>query len=229
MNPSNPIESVYAGERANAATTAETDDPERARRHVMRQQDGLVAHVQRTAPGRVACRDGCAFCCYLRVVASPVEVFGLANYLSRELSEQEFAQLKDRTAARAAQVSGMTHEQQIHTNMACPLLVNNRCIGYAARPLRCRNYHSLDRASCEDMFARPESDDPSPMDGELKMFGDALVQGFEHGLADAGFDARPYELSTALHEAMTDPQAQQRFRRRQHSFLTAQAGNPEEP
>ena len=215
------LKTLFEGTFAETATIVRDEkNPERARRVVQRRTDEMFAMARR-AGSPIACAAGCAMCCYLRVVASPTEVFGLLDYLQKSLSSDGWTAFVARVDAAAQSRRGMTHAEQVATNLACPVLVGARCSGYAARPLRCRTYHSLDVASCQYMYDHPEDDKPGPIDQRLKNTTDALRDGFQVGLIASGLDNRVYELAGALHEAISDPLARERHLRGEQTFLTA--------
>ncbi|WP_237742203.1 hypothetical protein, partial [Pseudomonas avellanae] len=49
----------------------------------------------------------------------------------------------------------------------------------------------------------------------------AHIEGFEAALAHNSYDAGAYELISALHEAINDPECKKRFIRRERAFLLA--------
>lgn len=201
-----------------AATMA--NGPEPARRQTLRRHQDLLDQCSKTLAQPIACRAGCSFCCYIRVSATAVEVFGLIDYLKHTLSSDAWAKFLLRTESTAHRVKLMTFEQHLVTNVACPVLLEGRCSGYAARPLRCRSHHSFAVADCQEAYDNP-SNDLVRRDGTIKMLTDAMTTGFEIAQEKAGYDARGYELSTALFEAATDPAARDRYLNRQQAFLTA--------
>ncbi len=77
----------------------------------------------------VACRRGCAFCCYVDVDVTPLEAVRLA---------------------RRAASAGTTQEGT--RRAPCPLLVDGACSQYERRPLACRAVFSPDARRCETGF-----------------------------------------------------------------------------
>ena len=78
----------------------------------------------------LACRRGCAFCCHVDVTVTPLE----AIRLWRRAGD---AAPPDSTARRAP----------------CPMLVDNACSQYEARPYACRAVFSSDATACEAGYA----------------------------------------------------------------------------
>jgi hypothetical protein len=94
-------------------------------RALLVQVDQLCARIATAFPDQIVCRAGCATCCTLQGVL-PVEAASMA-LAWRQLP-----------AARAA-------ELRIRLNTAtgddcCPLLTDDRCPLYAARPIICRTH-----------------------------------------------------------------------------------------
>lgn len=210
-------------QRSHAGTLAEARGrgPDRSRRLALRLLDEELARL----PARThapACAAGCAMCCHLRVAATPAEVFGLLDYLVKTLSAADWQSMRGRIGETARQVHALPPQALLASNIACPVLAGGQCAGYAARPLNCRAYHSLDRTACERSF-----DDPGnlalghPQDAAVARVNEGLQRGFIDAQSDAGFDAAQYELATALAEALDDPEARLRFGRGQRAFLVA--------
>jgi hypothetical protein len=94
-------------------------------RALLVQVDQLCARIATAFPDQIACRAGCAACCTLQGVL-PVEAANMAS---------AWRQLPAATAT----------ELRIHVDAAtgddfCPLLTDDRCPLYAARPIICRTH-----------------------------------------------------------------------------------------
>ena len=193
--------------------------PEHARRSALRRLDAELARVPASGRGPVACAAGCDLCCHLRVAATPAEVFGLLDYLRSAFDGDWFASFRARVAEAGARLAGLTRAEVLATNLPCPVLVDGRCAGYAARPLNCRAYHSLDRDACQRSFDNPG--DPAlghPQYGAVARVHEGVQAGFAAGVRAAGFDASEVELVTALAEALDDEEAAGRFGRGERAF-----------
>lgn len=168
----------------------------------------------------MACRAGCDFCCHLRVMATPVEVFGLLDYLRANLSDRRFGAFRSRVAEAEGRIRALEPERVRTTNVPCPVLVDGICSGYPARPFNCRSYHSADRDACEKSFNNPtDLSLGHPQFSAVARVHEGAQGGFVAGLNDAGYDRRQYELVTALKEALDDPKARDRFERGERAFL----------
>jgi Fe-S-cluster containining protein len=138
-------------------------------------QDHAQAALE-AAPGRAAwaCREGCAWCCHLKVLVHPAEAMRIAAHVRTTWSGAERAALH----ARLPDARG-----------PCPFLNGDaRCAIYALRPIRCRTHVSTDAGACERGL------DPLPGDGWLAAAG--------HGLHAALGDATLEELREALRQRL---------------------------
>jgi hypothetical protein len=94
-------------------------------RALLGQVDQLCARIAAAYPDQLACQAGCAACCTLQGVL-PVEAVSLALALAR-LPAAESEVLRNRLAT----VADDEH---------CPLLTDDRCPLYVARPIICRTH-----------------------------------------------------------------------------------------
>jgi Fe-S-cluster containining protein len=182
----------------------------------LRQAQRVVEEQTRRLPpadrGPVACAAGCDFCCHLRVMATAPEVFALLDYLRSTLSSEQFAAFEGRLAETDRRLRELPANDILRTNIPCPALVDGCCSGYAGRPLNCRSYHSTSREACEDSFEHPEDlDRGHPQIRPLADLHRGAQAGYIAALERAGFDARQYELATALADALADPDARRRL------------------
>lgn len=159
----------------------------------------------------LACRAGCAWCCYLQVSVTAPEAVLVAEYLRQSLSAEALAAVTARVVGLDAVTRGMTPQERIELRRPCALLVDNRCSVYEARPIMCRGWNSVDAAQCEGAIVQAES--------VLGVEQNALIRqaaaGVEHGLlaatGEAGLAAQPLELTAALRIALETPDAAARW------------------
>jgi hypothetical protein len=169
----------------------------------------------------VACAEGCAFCCHLKVIASPVEVLALAAQLRRSLPTEKLAEVKARVAAADAAFHGKTTDERVLMKAPCPLLEDRRCIGYEARPLHCMGAVSLDAKACERAFEQPDRDLPVPVWTPQANAADAIAAGLSRATVGAKLDGTMVELVAALRIALEAPDAEDRWRKGEPVFAPA--------
>jgi Fe-S-cluster containining protein len=172
----------------------------------------VEAKIPRSAP--VDCSAGCAYCCHLKVTASPVEVLALADHLRRTLSPERLRALKRKLDETDRRTHGQTTDQRASARVPCPLLDEaGLCAGYEARPLKCRGANSSDRGACERAFTEPERDLGIPLYVPQMALADALSTGLATGAFTAGLDGSLVELVAGLRAALEHPDATSRWLR----------------
>jgi len=178
--------------------------------------------AQETPPARpIACAEGCAFCCHLKVIASPVEVLALAAHLRRKLEPAALESLRSRVAAADEELRGKTTEERAAMKTPCPLLEDHRCVGYEARPLHCMGACSLDARACERAFDQPEEDVPVPLWLPQANAADAISAGVSRATAGARLDGTMLELVAGVKIALADADAEDRWRKGEPIFRDA--------
>ncbi len=135
----------------------------------------LVADLgHRLAMDRVQCRRGCAFCCYVDVVVTPLEAI--------------------RVAGRARPGDGAAAAQH---RLPCPLLANGACTVYERRPLACRAIYSEDAQACEAAYAGA-GDAPIPSLAWPRFLACGYITGQIAAMDDLGLASHLVELRRAL-------------------------------
>jgi len=94
----------------------------------------------------LACRQGCAHCCKQSVLVYAPEAFRIAA-LMRERAEAAAA-MRD----AAERLSGSKYGGGNVRWMSCPLLSDDSCSVYEARPLNCRAFVAIDVRECISTF-----------------------------------------------------------------------------
>ena len=189
------------------------DDFDRAAQLVHTAFDELNARIIARKSLPLACGAGCSICCSLRVDVFAHEIFPIVHHLRRHFSAEENARVLQRLAAHAEKVRPLTPFEHATQNHTCPLLENGRCSIYHVRPQSCRRHHSQDLAACQYTYDHPaDVDTPAAHDRELFRTLTAAMRENIETYAQLGYDHTFYELGTALHEALTDPTCEPRWR-----------------
>ncbi|HEX8525805.1 YkgJ family cysteine cluster protein [Allosphingosinicella sp.] len=153
----------------------------------------------RAAPRRaIACRMGCAHCCRAWVSARAPEVlFAAAAVPRRELDAVRA------TLEATFQVTGaLTVAERARLAAPCPMLLDNRCRIYEARPATCRNAVSADAQICARAFAPGAADEDIPAPDFYMRLGRGYSVALAGALKRGGFAACSYELNAALRLAL---------------------------
>ena len=171
-------------------------------------------------------RSGCGYCCYLKVVADALEVFAMVDYVKAELSPQQVDQVLQSARQNVDEARGLSHEQQATINQRCPLLLDNACAIYPVRSIKCRNYHSMDTASCRASYENPH--DLSILNNSipaLYVAATGSANGFMAALHTQGFDDRIYDFNAAFIEAMESADCKRRYDSKRRAFTQARFNN----
>lgn len=106
-------------------------------------------------PAAAACKNGCAYCCHLRVGVSIPEVVVLFAEIKARADHREFSFLKQNVTRTALKGDVMNEAWWRISRTPCPFLdmeTHSLCLVYALRPFSCRAYHSTDREACQSGF-----------------------------------------------------------------------------
>jgi Fe-S-cluster containining protein len=170
--------------------------------------------------GTLACRAGCAWCCYFTVDVRAAEVFHILDVVEQSFTPQEKSRVYAEVRANSETLRNSVEGGRVVRNLKCPFLSEGRCTIYAARPQSCRNYHATNVAGCEQSFAEPENLDIDPdFAPGVYQTGVAHVEAVSTAMREAGYDVAAYELNAALDAALSDAAARERFKSGINPFL----------
>lgn len=171
--------------------------------------DGFTKNVAIQGEGEpaLACHGECEACCRLRVAATAPEIFLLARFVS--VNAAAFAErgimLLKRIADADQTIGGLSEEQRMVVQYACPLIEGGLCLAYKVRPLACRGHAAFDKALCV-AAARGEAVE-TPVSA-THLFVRSIVQNaLMAALRRAGLAWGLYEISKALNVALSTPNA----------------------
>jgi len=172
----------------------------------------LVSHVaqllERSVPDaarhEIACRKGCAFCCHQRVSITAAEALALANDVKHR------PDLAAAVMAGRAAVEGRKADGPRHSWLRCLLLgADDTCSVYAARPLSCHGYVSVDVEDCRKALTDPNAAVREPRD--YQAMRDLCRVILLAALKANGLPHAHYELTAALAMALETPDAERRW------------------
>lgn len=172
------------------------------------------------APGPIACKPGCSYCCRaLKVSVSLPEVF-LLKFHVESLPPDEGAALRARIIDTYSRTLQNSTQERLKQHESCPLLVDNRCSLYEFRPMSCRAAVSLDADACRRAWngEAVKINMPAAYFNALKNTTLLLLA----TMSAAGLDCRSYEMNAALAIALTVPNAEQRWLAGESIFAAAE-------
>ena len=156
----------------------------------------------------IACKDGCAHCCRLYVQVTPLEALHLARWLITHRTPEELAAVKARVAAADDATRGKGTDARTLVPRPCPLLADERCSAYEARPFACRGANSADPEACESVLGATERV-LTPSYRHQREIWSGMVRASAAAVRDMGKRPDLLELNAALRIALsfTDPVA----------------------
>ena len=160
----------------------------------------------RYATSQVECKVGCNYCCYMRVAATPIELFSLAIALSVSRSKSEMATLIGKLVENLKKTQNLSTIDHYKAKIPCSLLgEDGKCTAYDHRPLACRQWLSASKSKCERGFRSPEDEPTTLFLGTSMAWGLGLSAGMHEYLESQNIDGAPYELNFGLLRILTTP------------------------
>jgi Fe-S-cluster containining protein len=174
--------------------------------------DKAIATAVAKAPPSpaLACAEGCAWCCHKIVGTALPEVIRIVAYLRQTLSPEDFEAFRERVLRLDDQRHALKQDKWAAARLPCPLLVDQRCSAYAARPLTCRGYNSSDARACERSF-RERTHVEVPVYAPQHRLATFVLDGMRAGLEESNLTGSLLELAAALRIVLTVPDAVERW------------------
>jgi Fe-S-cluster containining protein len=188
--------------------------------------------TQTDAP-KVACAAGCAHCCHQPVGLTPIEAIAMLYYLQATCSPEELQAVTQRVHTERERIEGLSKQERYSPDHPCPLLRDNQCTVYPARPLTCRATNSLDANVCatnlHSAAARAEfmrtGKGPDSLLGPYRA-SHALSAGLQMCLSEVyGLDMQPLDLTRALDELLQRPELATEWLRTGRGLEAARGGD----
>jgi len=164
--------------------------------------DGLIGSLLQQAERsgvKVDCAKGCSWCCHQPVFGHTFELQYLANQIRQTQTPDKVDEIRERAIAKNNRVKAMEEKEMLNYKSPCPLLENNACMTYDARPMACRIYLSTRVASCLLFYSHPAEPEnyPALLDFPLKA-GRMLNQGFLAALKQHNRPGKEFRLEEGL-------------------------------
>jgi Fe-S-cluster containining protein len=142
--------------------------------------NSLLARAEKDSRA-AECKMGCFYCCHQTVLATPYELFYLAEFVKTKFKGEILELIKSRAESKMNKTSNIAMEKLLKHKEPCPLLhpSGGFCRVYPARPMACRIYLSSNLKSCIDDLENPEDDSIFPQLFELPLrVGRMMNEGF---------------------------------------------------
>lgn len=161
-----------------------------------------IDEVVADAP-KLACKSGCAWCCYQSIEATIPEAILVAIELGAPHDPRRAAVLANAQAFR-----GLGEGERRRTGKPCALLVDKSCSVYENRPLMCRAMMAGDADQCRAAHQAAVAGKPD-LPVELFLFAQYFILGDQAGmrgiLRDMGLQDDLVELTQAVAAILGDP------------------------
>ena len=173
----------------------------------------------RRIPGELsACAKGCSHCCHMWTALRAPEALFLKTAIPPLLREEIGAAVD----AAQAETGALSYEERLGLVRPCPLLRDDACSLYDARPITCRTTASTDAAICARAYRLLSDEDvPQPLIFLNQRAGYSLA--LAGALKNAGYPAGAYEFNGALHAALARPDAEAAWLRGEEVFAGVQS------
>jgi len=168
-----------------------------------------------------ACKAGCAHCCHQAVRADVPEVIALHEHIVKNCDQETIDLYKER--ARQYQKDYSSREPGSRVNVPCPMLIDDKCSAYEARPIICRGFTSLSAKRCEEWrFDKYDALKVRvPVIDPLFKVSYTLRHGVYSGLSATELPQHDVVLGLALNIVLNEPDAVDRYFAGEDAFDSA--------
>lgn len=153
------------------------------------------AAAEKLSHGVTDCRAGCFSCCHQLVLASPFEIFAIAQLLLTTRTDTELLEIQ-RTLRSRLDVP-LNPNDRYGLAFVCALLTDGKCSIYDRRPIACRSMHSGSRKACDEALDGISNSIPYLLDTQT--LAAAMELGITAGLhGQLGLTVERVEMGGAL-------------------------------
>ncbi len=164
---------------------------------------------------RIACANGCAWCCHYQVGVTAPQALHIAAKLTEGAGTRSLEEQKQKLAALDRRTRGLDAAQRLKARLGCAFLdAQNACTIYAFRPFGCRGANSIDADLCHAFLegtATPEQRNGNWLHKVPYEAQRDLQDGFHMGSLENGLRDDRLELTAAVIVALNTPDAAQRW------------------
>jgi Fe-S-cluster containining protein len=164
--------------------------------------DKLIDSVNELAKQQhqpIECKKGCDYCCHQPVFALDYEMQYLNTFIKKNFTKQKQAEVKIRAHNNQQKLLDLSETEILNTKQPCPLLENDFCSVYEARPMACRIYLSTNVKTCLKFFTVPEDKSNFPALLEFPMrAGRFMNEGFKSALKTNGISVKEFRIDEKL-------------------------------
>ena len=223
-------EAAFEAARRREYTIAVDEIKRRGWRHAIRASndrlDESLSVAAAASKEKPACREGCWYCCYLKVGVRPEEAFSIVDFVREHFTPEQSREIRAAVAANAKVMRQLPAPERLMAALKCPFLRDGGCSIYEVRPARCRSFHAVDVSGCQQSYEQPRNlDILNSFVPEIFTAGEAHRDAYNTAVRTLGLDAAVYEMNTALEECLTDPRPLRRYEKGRPAFSRSVPGD----
>lgn len=162
-------------------------------------RDWAPRFIAQADANKIACRRGCAWCCYEPLQVSVLDAVAVAQFLrSRGRADETLPRLRQHCDENLSPLGN--RRQALKSSFEpCPFLAEDQlCSVYEARPVICRAFHSTDVVACERNVREQSANRGVPLYSPLFGFVGLAQEGARRAVREMGLDDRPMVLAIAV-------------------------------
>ncbi|MFV0522488.1 MAG: YkgJ family cysteine cluster protein [Mangrovibacterium sp.] len=176
-------------------------------RTMLKSIDELIGMLEQHANRQginIDCKKGCGYCCHQAVYANSYEFHLLSNFMQKKFSSQQREDVRIAAVQKFNHTENLNETDVLNYKEACPLLINDACSAYPARPMACRIYLSTKLESCIKFYNEPQKKDSIPQLLEFPLSaGRMMNEGFTAALRENGIEIAELRLEEGLKTVLT--------------------------
>ncbi|MDX8340624.1 YkgJ family cysteine cluster protein [Draconibacterium sp. IB214405] len=147
----------------------------------------------------IDCKKGCSWCCHQPVFALDYELDYLLAFMEKSFDDDTFSGVQEKAKQKQTKLGTLKGDELMNAKYPCPLLKDNACSAYEARPMACRIYLSSDVKSCVHFYNQPDDKNTYPALLDMPMrLGRMMNEGFKSALKTNGIEAKEFRIEEKL-------------------------------
>jgi Fe-S-cluster containining protein len=162
----------------------------------------------------IACKEGCWWCCHQTVRITAPEAIRIAAFIRMMTDTVARDEMVEKLRELDKGTRGITPEARAKLHIPCAFLRDGSCGIYGVRPLACEWYTSYRVEDCIEGYRVGFMNADVYGDRARTLVYDAVRTGLVEGLTEAlpGLDMAPLELTAAVADALSSPEAAAEWR-----------------
>lgn len=160
--------------------------------------DSFISRLKKES-GPLGCKKGCSWCCTQPVFTNEWELEYLKYFMRKRFTGDRMVVIRDKAKEKNDEVSKLPGSEQLKTRIPCPLLYENICSVYPARPMACRIYLSSDVDSCIEEFRNPSNEQNFAKLYDFPLHaGRKMNEGIANWFGERGYEIKEIRLEEGL-------------------------------